>query len=218
MIETSAPITLAIESSVAGGSISLLRGKTEIARSANEGLVSRAEELLLAISLLLERSGIGRGEISRLAVSTGPGSYTGIRIGIATALGLKNGLNIPCVGLSVMQAMTLAGSSEKSKITAIPMGRNDVCRQLFDPGNSDPGGPTLSTFLKFVDFAKINRDTEFIVENSLYERILAEGQPPNSLLNAGSNLAYLIGLASINSDSGKIIEPIFVKAALITVI
>ena len=148
-----------------------------------------------------------------MAVSTGPGSYTGIRIGIATALGLKNGLNIPCIGVSVTEAMAMAGSNERSKVTAIPMGRNDVCRQLFVSGNSGPDGPTLSTFSKFMDFVTVNHDADFIIENSLYNRILAETQPRVSFLNAGSNLAYFIGLASISSDPGKIIEPIFVKAA-----
>src|SRR5437762_2203656 len=125
---TDKPLILAIESAVVGGSISLLRGDTEIGGWTGEDGVSRAEDLLPNIASLLESSGTDKQVIDQLAVSTGPGSYTGIRIGIATALGLKTALNIPCIGLLATEAMRVI-SSRDNFVTAIPMGRNDVCRQ-----------------------------------------------------------------------------------------
>jgi tRNA threonylcarbamoyladenosine biosynthesis protein TsaB len=65
---------LAIESAVGGGSISLLRGSTEIAGWIGEGGVSRAEDLLPNISRLLHKAVVDKYDITKLAVSTGPGS------------------------------------------------------------------------------------------------------------------------------------------------
>ena len=98
-------IVLAIEAAIRGGSVSLLDGETEILSWHGVTLVSRAEDLLVNISGILEQSGFDKSQIDMIAVSNGPGSFTGIRIGLATALGLKNSLGIPCFGVSLLAAV-----------------------------------------------------------------------------------------------------------------
>ncbi|MGQ0543253.1 MAG: tRNA (adenosine(37)-N6)-threonylcarbamoyltransferase complex dimerization subunit type 1 TsaB, partial [Blastocatellia bacterium] len=100
---------LAIESAIQDGSIALFRDGKEIASVGGSDDVSRAEELLPNIEKLFNDTGIKFDEIDLIAVSRGPGSYTGIRIGIATVLGLARALNISCAGVSVLEAMTILG-------------------------------------------------------------------------------------------------------------
>jgi len=207
----SEPIILAIESAVAGGSLSLMRGETEIASRIGDGGVSRAEDLLPNIVRLLEKSGVAKNQITKLAVSTGPGSYTGIRIGIATVLGLRNALKIPCVGVPVTAAMLAASLRGGKAVAAVPMGRNDVAYQEFETENAY-AAPRLTTFERFVKFARSNVKGEIIAEKSLYLRLRESDVAESSLANAGDNLAYYVGSAALK-ETGEDLEPLFVKAA-----
>lgn len=204
-------IILAIESAVAGGSLSLLRRESEIGGWTGKGGVSRAEDLLPNISRLLDESGVAKGEITKLAVSTGPGSYTGIRIGIATALGLKNGLNVPCVGVPVTEAMYEILPHGAKVVTAIPMGRNDVAYQEFEERIKRPV-LKLTTFKEFLKLALSNVEREIIAEASLYDR-LSDAEAGMLVTNASANLAYYVGLAAAKIEASDNLEPLFVKAA-----
>ncbi len=62
------------------------------------------------IAELLERSGRGWAEIERLAVGTGPGTFTGLRIGVATARALANARGIPLLGVSTLESLALSAS------------------------------------------------------------------------------------------------------------
>jgi len=93
---------LSIESAVAGGSVALFsveRG-TILRHDGND--CSRAEKIISVVRSLLEEAGLTLPDLNMIAASTGPGSYSGIRIGLSTALGLTSALNIPIVGVSVL--------------------------------------------------------------------------------------------------------------------
>ncbi|MBV9240369.1 MAG: tRNA (adenosine(37)-N6)-threonylcarbamoyltransferase complex dimerization subunit type 1 TsaB [Acidobacteria bacterium] len=129
---TSRRIILAIEAAVAGGSLSLHDGNTEVAAWVGEDNSLRAESLVARISELLMSAEMDRHHLSAMVVSAGPGSFTGIRIGFATALGLKNSLDIPLSSVSVVEAM--ASQRNLTGIAAVPMGRDTACAQRFKDG------------------------------------------------------------------------------------
>jgi len=68
-----------------------------------------ATRLLPLTALVMERAGIGWDAVDRIAVGIGPGTFTGLRIGIATARALARARSIPLVGVSTLQSMALAG-------------------------------------------------------------------------------------------------------------
>jgi tRNA threonylcarbamoyladenosine biosynthesis protein TsaB len=81
------------------------------------------ETLLPAIDDLLARTGTDRSRLAAVVVGTGPGAFTGLRVGIATAKGLAHGLAVPIIGLSTAQAL-LAGTPPGS-VLVLPAGPSD---------------------------------------------------------------------------------------------
>jgi len=98
-------IVLSIETAVEGGSISVIEGKDEIDFwiGNKEGL--KAEDFLLEISKILGKNKIGKKNIKSIIVSNGPGSSTGLKIGLATARGLGTALNCEVIEISLLEAI-----------------------------------------------------------------------------------------------------------------
>ena len=66
---------------------------------------AHAEKLLLLVDEVFEKAGLSFADLDAVAVSQGPGSYTGLRIGVSTAKGIAYALEIPLIGINTLQAM-----------------------------------------------------------------------------------------------------------------
>ena len=69
---------------------------------------SHSEQLTLFIQDVIQRSGLKKKQLNAIAVSKGPGSYTGLRIGVSTAKGICYGLKIPLIAIPTLQAMAFS--------------------------------------------------------------------------------------------------------------
>ena len=88
-----------------------------------------AEILLEQISNCLEMAGIGYTDLNRISVSSGPGSFTGIRVGLAAARGLGLGLDIPVVGITTLQACEMTARQTGftgTLLSVLDAGRNQL--------------------------------------------------------------------------------------------
>jgi tRNA threonylcarbamoyladenosine biosynthesis protein TsaB len=92
-----------------------------------------SEALLPAIRDLAERAGVPLASLTRITVCSGPGSFTGIRIGLATAWGLSRALSVAVESVSTLEAMAqAAGGKEGEEIVALlDAGRGDLAGQRF---------------------------------------------------------------------------------------
>ncbi|HSP32871.1 MAG TPA: tRNA (adenosine(37)-N6)-threonylcarbamoyltransferase complex dimerization subunit type 1 TsaB [Thermoanaerobaculia bacterium] len=130
-------LLLGVDSSLALLSVALLRDRDLSGAMALEGKSSRNEKLLPAIDWLLTESGIERSAIDLFAVTRGPGSFTGVRIGLATVQGLALALGKPVCAMSTHEA--IAGDS--SVAVADDAGRGEFYVSRF---GRDPEPPHLS--------------------------------------------------------------------------
>src|SRR5256885_11583283 len=112
-------------------SVAILRDDDLLAAAALEGKGSRNEKLLPAIDWLLGEAGIDRHAIDLFAVTRGPGSFTGVRIGLATMQGLALALGKPVCAMSTHEA--IAPPSGRAAIVD-DAGRGDFYVSLFEDG------------------------------------------------------------------------------------
>jgi len=110
---------LAFDTSSARGSVALLEGAELRAELRLNSLQTHSALLLSSIDFLLGRVGWALGDLNLVGVGIGPGSFTGIRIGIATALGFAQSLSIPFSGISGLDALVHQFSFPDGNVAAV---------------------------------------------------------------------------------------------------
>jgi len=125
------PLILSVETATLSGSVALSRGEVILAAFAGDSGVSHSNTLLNDIDKLLNEAHVALSEIDLFAIATGPGSFTGLRIGIATVKALAATLDRPCAGIPTLQAVALAAGESAYSVALLPAGRGEVFAQLF---------------------------------------------------------------------------------------
>ena len=94
---------------------------------------AHAEKLLLLVDELFEKSVLSFADLDAVAVSQGPGSYTGLRIGVSTAKGIAYALEIPLIGINTLQAMAASQSVAPGDyvVAVLDARRKEVYTQTF---------------------------------------------------------------------------------------
>ena len=109
-----------------------------------------AERIAPMVAETLTQAGIGMAEIDRIAVTIGPGTFTGVRVGVALARGLAlrdGGRKIPLVGLSTLQAIAAgqAAVPGMARIAAIDARRGQIYAQAFDAALAELTEPIVAS-------------------------------------------------------------------------
>ncbi len=129
---------LNIETATKNCSVSLAKnGTTVLWKEIAEQGYSHAEKLHVFIEEILKESGINFQEIKAIAVSKGPGSYTGLRIGVSSAKGLCYALGIPLISIDTLQVLTKQVVIENGLIVPmIDARRMEVYSAVFDANHT----------------------------------------------------------------------------------
>jgi len=146
---------LNIETATKNCSVSIAKdGQTIVCSELADEGYSHAEKLHVFIEEVIAKAGISVHELKAVAVSQGPGSYTGLRIGVSAAKGLCYALNIPLIAVDTMQTLaSQAGIADGKIVPMLDARRMEVYSAVF---NSDL---TLERAIK----------AEIIDENSFQE-------------------------------------------------
>jgi tRNA threonylcarbamoyladenosine biosynthesis protein TsaB len=99
---------LAISTSTPRGSAALVHDGEALAATAYVDLQGHAERIFEAIDTVLAEAGERRGSVEALACDVGPGSFTGVRVGLSSAKGIALGLGLPLAGVVSLEAMASA--------------------------------------------------------------------------------------------------------------
>jgi len=123
---------LGIETATVSQSVALLENQQVLAEAAWSGAGSRGGKLLPMIDSVLRTAGVAPSAIEAIAVSVGPGSFTGVRVGLATAKGMILGTQAVLIGVSTLEALA-AGCALRNAIVCalLDAGRGVVYAGLY---------------------------------------------------------------------------------------
>jgi tRNA threonylcarbamoyl adenosine modification protein YeaZ len=215
-------VILAVETAIRTGSISIIEDGRGIVSVKCQSAVSRSIDLLQVISVSLASVRLNLTSIDLIAVSTGPGSFNGVRVGIATAQALAFGLGCDLVGISVFDALKGYAGKGKKIIIILPAGRNlFFWRKTDNQSNYDKTLDCIGTP------AELSRD---ISRSHLEcEEIISEfgiGQEIENILStitgikikpiiASDNISSLIAQATLKEvQIKKALAPLYVREAI----
>lgn len=121
---------LALETSAGPASCAVTEDGKVLALSYVNTPLTHSQTLMPMVERMLEHAGLTFDSIDRMAVSAGPGSFTGVRIGISAVKGLSFAKNLPCVGVSTLAAIAqnAAGIPFDGVVCAVMDAR---CRQVY---------------------------------------------------------------------------------------
>ena len=108
---------LALDTSGPVCSVGVIKGGIVAYEARAINRLTHSRNLLPMIDEALQKSGITREDLQYIGAVVGPGSFTGVRIGVATAQGMARGLNIPCIAVNALEAMA----------SSVPFSEHIVC-------------------------------------------------------------------------------------------
>jgi tRNA threonylcarbamoyladenosine biosynthesis protein TsaB len=171
---------LAIDTALAACAAAVLETDHGIVASDSLPMVrGHAEALLPLIERVMKRAAMTFGDLDRIAVTTGPGSFTGVRVGLAAARGFGVATGLPVIGvstLSVYAAPHLAANGKTPVIAAIDARHAHVYLQAFGPGGQTVVGPRLASLSEAIRTA--SKTPACLVGSAA--RAIAEGLPKSA--------------------------------------
>ena len=125
-------LILAFETSAKAAGVALHDGEKLLAEAYQNTGLTHSQTLMVMAEDLLKQCGLTPGDVTHVAVAAGPGSFTGVRIGVAAAKGFAWGGQLPCVGVSTLRAMALGLGVQEGVICAcMDARRNQIYNGLF---------------------------------------------------------------------------------------
>ena len=131
-------LILAIDTSGKSGGITLAEGDQQSCRVLESAAIAGgtfSAQLVPSIAALLHKRGLRAEDIGGFAVVSGPGSFTGLRIGLAAVKGLVEVLKKPIATVSLLEALAISCGSEGKVAAALDAGRSEIFLGLYDVKN-----------------------------------------------------------------------------------
>lgn len=188
-------ITLSVDTCLGMCSAAIFDKEECISYNAQDMPHKQAEALLPMIDKMLDQTGLQYSDFDNLSATVGPGSFTGIRIGIAAIQGINFSLNKRTIGVSTLEALSIA-SKKKTVIATLNAGRGEVYCQKFCDSKAESNIALLSV-----------EEAKRFVQGHDVIGFLGEKELPN---------AKIAGIAAIRKidDARKVnfpLEPLYIR-------
>ena len=175
-------LILAFETSAKAASVALLEDGKLLGESYQNTGLTHSQTLMVMAEDLLSQCGKTVADVTAAAVAAGPGSFTGVRIGVAAAKGFAWGREIPCYGVSTLEAMALSlGVYQGYVCPCMDARRSQVYNALF---YVNQGAPERVSEDRAISLAELGTELKSLKE-------------PIFLVGDGSNLCYNTLLESV---------------------
>ena len=168
-------LILAFETTAKAGSVALLEDNRLLAESYQNTGLTHSQTLMVMAEDMLKAAGKSMADVTAVAVAEGPGSFTGVRIGVAAAKGLAWGGELPCYGVSTLESMALTLGAYQGYICPVmDARRSQVYNALF--------------YVNSGVMERVSEDRAIALSDLAEElKVLKE---PIFLVGDGSNLTY----------------------------
>lgn len=136
-LDNSAPLILAIDTATRAGSVVLARGGGVLRSLTGDASASHSIDLIANIEAALKDAKARLGDVDLFAAACGPGSFTGLRIGLATIKSFAVSVGRQCVGVPTLAAIAHAAGLSARTVALLPAGRGEVFAQLFSVNSGE---------------------------------------------------------------------------------
>jgi tRNA threonylcarbamoyladenosine biosynthesis protein TsaB len=129
-------IILAIDTCMDACSAAVCDGAAMLAAASEPMTRGHQERLAPLVAEVMARAGLAFADLDRIAVTTGPGSFTGLRVGLAFAKAMALALDLPCVGVGTLEALAASAAGSGMTAACIDARRGQVYLQVFIDGRA----------------------------------------------------------------------------------
>ena len=210
---------LAIDTALEACSAAVLDTE-QAATSVHESLPmvrGHAEALMPLIARVMERAGLDFAALDRIAVTTGPGSFTGLRVGIAAARGIALAAGKPAVGLTTLAAYAaplVAADDTLPVVVAIDARHDHVYLQVFGPGGRTIVAPRLAPLREALRVAATGAPRLTGTAAAMLAAAWPAGERAPSLVDArrAPDIDWVARLGAAAPDTGAPPKPLYLRA------
>ncbi len=176
---------LSIETSTSMCSVALHERGALLALAEIKEPGAHAEKLLQLVDEVFEKAALSFGDLDAVAVSQGPGSYTGLRIGVSTAKGIAYALDIPLIGINTLQAMASSQPLNQGEfvVAVLDARRMEVYTQTFGEANQEITSIAALVLEEGVFASILEKGRVFFVGDGA-EKVKAYAQHPNAVFSS----------------------------------
>ncbi len=201
-------IVLGLDTCLSSCSVAVLDGGRVLA-SAREVMARGHQERLapMARDVMLE-AGLAFDRLDRIAVTVGPGSFTGLRVGIAFAKGLAFALEKPAVGIGTLEALAAEGSG--LVFSAIDARRGQLYLQAFEDGRALMAPDALTAEVAAARLAELSQGRPFTLIGS-GAALLADFAPTATVIPAEGADAIHVARLAVARAPGPL-KPLYLRA------
>lgn len=207
---------LAIDTALTNCAVALVDGETTqtcLATVAEEIGRGHAERLMPMVDEVLEQASAGFETIDRFVVTTGPGSFTGLRVGLSVARGFGLVTGKPVVGISTLEALAHGAAAQlagRPLCVALTGKGNEVYSQFFDC-NAQPAGEGM---VRTLDQLQTELPSDCLLAGSAAERIAeVAGLPAEAILNTSAypDILSVAALGAVRDPSEAEPSPLYLR-------
>lgn len=165
---------------------------------------NHSEKIMPVIEQALKETNLNIQDINLIVCDKGPGSFTGIRIGVGTVLAFQDSLNIPCVGISSLEALAYNIKQNGLICSLIDAKNNNVYYGLFKLENNEYTQINNFEFKSISDvitlLKKYQTPITFVGDGTILHKDFLRNNLENCLFCSQNELSsYSLGLAGLNS-------------------
>lgn len=199
--------------------VAILEDKNCISEVTVDDARNHSEKIMPVIEQALNEANLKLSDINLIVCDKGPGSFTGIRIGVGTVLAFRDCLNIPCIGISSLEALAYNVNSEGLICSLIDAKNDNVYYGLFKLQNSNYSRVEDFEFKNIhevINYLKnYSTPITFVGDGAVaHKDIISENLIDSNFCKKNNLSSFALGIAGLNAYSNNVetsIMPLYLR-------